>query len=348
MRVGGFRVLLVGGHGFIGSHLATELAMHGHQVMVLDPEPAPLVPPSEVDLGIADGRGGKVCRPIVGEAPGALLRAEAWEPEVVVHLAAAVGRVFGEDDRYRTISTNASLTASVAEWSRQIGARLVYVSTSEVYGDVGSRVASEDMVRDRWALPHNLYGLSKRWGEEAATLYTVGEARRDSDGALRSPAGLQIVRPSMPYGPGLPPGRGRAAIVNMLDQAYRGAEIVTHDGAERSWCWVGDAVRAFRLIVERGQVALAPEDVMAGWGCYNLGRDDAAVPMVYVARLACLIAGRSEAEAERLIRLVKAPPNQTTVKRLATSKIRGLGWQPEVELEDGMRATARWLGHVRA
>ena len=339
------KVLLVGGHGFIGSHLRVELAVHGHDVAVVDPAPRPLVPPSAVaERWIAES-GGLLNRAVGSEAPWALREVASWQPDVVVHLAAAVGRVFGEDNHARTIESNAALTADVAEWARAHAARLVYVSTSEVYGDVGTRVASEDMPRDRWALPHNLYGLSKRWGEEVATLYAVGAARRDRDASL-PPTALQIVRPSMPYGPGLPPGRGRAAIVNMLAQAHAGRPIPTHTGSERSWCWVGDLVSAFRVVIEDGQQAVSPEDVAAGWGCYNLGRDDAAVPMAYVARLACLIVGRSEREADELVEMVDAPSNQTTVKRLATSKIRGLGWRPVVDLETGMRATYAWLGEA--
>ena len=320
------KITLIGGGGFIGSHLARELVEHDHDVLVLDPA-SPLI---EVD-GVQYAR---------RSAPDYLDLAAGRN--VVVHLAAAVGRVFGEDSPALTIESNASLTASVARWCRLDGQRLVYVSTSEVYGDVGTRVAREDDASAAWALPHNLYGLSKRWGEEVATLYAVGAARRDVEEA-RPTAGLQIVRPSMPYGPGLPAGRGRATNMNIKDKKEQRERIPTHAGAERSWCWIGDLVAGIRLVVERGQVAESVADVASGWGCYNAGRDDAPVPMLYVARQACFLAGLSEAEAERLIDVVPAPDNQTVVKRLSTSKLRNLGWSPRVDLEQGMTETRRWL-----
>ena len=62
--------------------------------------------------------------------------------------------------------------------------------------------------------------------------------------------------------------------------------------------------------------------------------------MLEVARLACKLAGAPE----DLIVEVDAPPGQTVVKRLATDRLRGLGWSPTVELEDGMEQVYE---HVR-
>jgi nucleoside-diphosphate-sugar epimerase len=181
-----------------------------------------------------------------------------------------------------------------------------------VYGDQGTAICDE--YEGPFGIPHNVYGLSKRWGEDACVLY--------------APDGLVILRFSMPYGPGLPAGRGRAAIINMLWQALRRQPIPVHVGAERSWCWVGDTVRAARLALEDGA------------GAYNVGRDDAAIPMEYVATIACALTG---ADHNQLIDLVEAPPNQTVVKRLSTERVRSLGWQPEVDLHEGMERTLEWV-----
>jgi nucleoside-diphosphate-sugar epimerase len=246
---------------------------------------------------------------------------QAHKPDVLVHLAAKVGRLFGEDDVLETVGDNAGMTALVAQACGQAGVRMVYASTSEVYGDRGDTVCAEDDLY-KWTLeqaltvshlPHNAYGLSKRWGEEACRLY--------------APDDLTIWRPSMPYGPGLPHGRGRAAIVNMLWQADNRQPIPVHQGSERSWCWVGDAVRAMRLTLEQPG------------GVWNIGRDDAGVPMQRVAEMACELTGAPES----LIELIPAPPRQTVVKRLATEKLREIGWRPEVELAEGMERTLAWV-----
>jgi nucleoside-diphosphate-sugar epimerase len=244
--------------------------------------------------------------------PGVADRAVAdFRPDVVVHLAAKVGRLFGEDNPADTITDNAGMTALVAKATAKHGARLVYASTSEVYGDQGSAVCDE--YAGPFGLPHNIYGLSKRWGEDACVLYC--------------PDQLVVLRFSMPYGPGLPAGRGRAAIINMLWQALRREPIPVHAGAERSWCWIGDTVRAARLALENGE------------GAYNVGRDDAAVTMERVAERACWLTGADIG----LVELVQAPANQTVVKRLSTERVRRLGWQPEVELEEGMERTLEWV-----
>lgn len=236
------------------------------------------------------------------------------KPEVVVHLAAQVGRLHGEEDWRHTIESNAVITSFVAHAAHEAGVKqFVYTSTSEVYGDHAHAVCHED--DGPWGLPHNLYGLSKRWGEEAARLYY--------------PRGLlQVVRPSMPYGPGAPPGKGRRAMDNMLWQALHHKTITVHKGALRSWCWIGDLVRAWRLVIESRQP-----------GAFNIGRDDDERLMLEIAQRACALADAPLG----LIKEVEAPGRQTVVKRLSTQKIRDLGWLPEVELEEGIETVFNWI-----
>lgn len=297
------RILVTGSAGFIGTHLSHELRLHGHTVHGADIQAGNTWWQSQVDLRAA------------GSLPDGSY-------DACVHLAAKVGRLFGEDSLTETTLDNAAMTAEIAQQCGERGIRLVYASTSEVYGDRGEHECSEFSLYEDFGphphphppLPHNLYGLSKRWGEEACQLY--------------APDGLQILRLSMPYGPGLPAGRGRAAIVNMLYQALHGQPIPVHRGSERSWCWIGDTARAIRMVIESGQA-----------GAFNVGRDDAAVPMTRVAEIACDLTGASES----LIHEVDAPARQTVVKRLSTAKIRSLGWEPEVELWEGMERTLEWV-----
>lgn len=293
------RILVTGSHGFIGTWLVRELIMAGHK------------------LGSCDFKVGGPGGPFDLRVPGVATDViEAARPEVVVHLAAKVGRLFGEDNPAETIIDNAGMTALVAQATGLFGARFVYASTSEIYGDNGAAECEEE--NGPFTLPHNVYGLSKGWGEDVAELY--------------APEGLTFLRFSMPYGPGLPAGRGRAAIINMLWQAKRNAPMPVHRGAERSWCWIGDTVRAARLAIEEGE------------GAYNVGRDDDGVTMAEVARMACEIYDR---DPDELIEFVDAPGNQTVVKRLATKRIGALGWRPEMPLEMGMDITAReWVDHL--
>ena len=285
------RIAITGVNGFIGLNLKKELEDHGHTVFGID---------------------------INGDNPQNLLNEnvfKSWidevKPDLVYHLAAQVGRLFGEQDVVHTVRHNAEITTIVAKWCGELNIRLAYVSTSEVYGDQGENNCDE---YGELKLSHNLYGVTKYWGEQAAQLF--------------APNNLVIARLSMPYGPGVPPGKGRRAMDTMLWQAFHGMPITVHAGAERSWCWIGDTVKALRMIIEH------PES-----GIYNVGRDDDPRTMLEIAEHACDLAGASK----DLIQVIPAPGMQTIVKRLTTERIRQLGWVPSVELEDGIKEVFEWI-----
>jgi nucleoside-diphosphate-sugar epimerase len=277
------RVVVTGGTGFIGAHLAGELERGGHTVFPL-------------------GRGhGDLTEPGVAEQ---LL--ETHSPDAVVHLAALVGRAIGEENPAETIRQNVTATAHVAAACAAHAARLLYGSTTEVYGPLGDRIVTEETPLD--VPPDTVYGLSKRAGEEAALRFVPDAA---------------LLRLSMPYGPGDAPGRARGAIVNMLDQAAQGQRIRVYRGDERSWCWVGDSARAIALLTERSER-----------GPWNIGRDDDRRSMLDVAHVVCRVTGASP----ELIDEVDAPSAPAS-GHVSTAKLRALGWRPEVDFEDGLRRT---------
>lgn len=291
------RFLVTGGEGFIGQHLKAELMSHGHEVRV-------------ADWGPSHYRAFDLSR------PGVFARILGTDfPDRVVHLAAQVGREFGEQDVTHTITSNATMTALIARVCGEANIPVTYVSTSEIYGDQGEETCYEYGVQ---YLPHNLYGLSKRWGEEACQLY--------------APVDLQVLRPSMPYGPGAPPGRGRRAMDNFIWHAQHNRPIVVHAGAERSWCWIGDMVRAFRIILEHNMA-----------GIWNVGRDDRNYSLYALAAdIIRMTNSRSEIEE------IAAPSNQTVIKRLSTRRLRDMGWEPEVELEEGLQHMIEWISNFDA
>jgi nucleoside-diphosphate-sugar epimerase len=292
------RILITGHMGFIGQWLWRELERTGHEAVGVDIRQA--------QNGVCDLR-----------KPGVFTEQLGFhEADYVVHLAAQVGREFGEDDVEHTISSNVTMSALVGRACAERGVPLLYASSSEIYGDQGDDEVHEST---KPRLPHNLYGLTKRQGEEVLALY--------------GPPELAICRLSMPYGPGAPPGRGRRAMDNIIWQAQHGRPITIHRGAERSWCWVGDLVSAMRLIIEAG-----------ARGPFNVGRDDRPLSMEQLARWVCNLTDADES----LIELVDPPPNQTVVKRLSTDKVRGMGWKPRIELGQGLPAMLRWIAHFDA
>lgn len=291
------RVLITGDAGFIGGHLTRELLEHGYEVEGHDKPDGDLRQPGVFATHL-----------------------DACEPDLVIHLAAQVGRLFGEQDLTHTIESNVTMTALLARACGERGVPVLYASSSEVYGDRGTYNCHE---AGGCVLPHNLYGLSKRVGEELLQLYA-------SDG-------LRIVRLSMPAGAGAPPGAGRRALDTFLWQAHHRMPLTVHRGAERSWCHVADAVAGIRLVLESG--LRLEQRGSRGYGIFNIGRDDKPVSMEALARMCCDIAGAPY----DLIEVVDPPKAQTVVKRLSTKKLRGLGWWPTRDLEDIIVDTYNWV-----
>jgi nucleoside-diphosphate-sugar epimerase len=268
------RVLITGASSFIGSHLDRELQDAGHLVSGID--------------GATDVR-----RAIASH-----------KAEVLIHLEGESSGLLGEDSVFKTVGDTAGVTAEVAKACGELGVRLIYASTDEIYGDTGGAVSTEE---GPFELPQTTYALGKLMGESLGLLY--------------APNGLTVLRISSTYGPG-----GRSAIVNLLLRAQHGLPIPVHIGAERSWCWIGDTVRAIRLVMEKSD------------GVYNIGRDDDSILMQDVAELICTLTGADKG----LIEAIKAPAQQTVVKRLSVQKLRRLGWEPKVSLYEGMEMTLDW------
>jgi nucleoside-diphosphate-sugar epimerase len=274
------RVLVTGASGFVGRALVEELR-HAEGAYEVHP------------LGRQDGD-----LSLEGVAEAAVAEAQ---PDVVVHGAARIGVLRCEDAPELAVRSNVLATAHVARAAGASGARLVYLSTSDVYGSAAA--ADEETP----PAPESLYALTKLWGEQAAALY--------------APERLVILRLANPYGPGVDAGQAKGAVPTMLRQAEAREPIPVFRGEARAFCWIGDVVRAVRLVLEAD-----------GEGILNVGSDGEPVALVDVARVACELAGAPH----DLIEEVEPPPGRV-MTRIATERIRALGWRPEVALDDGMR-----------
>jgi nucleoside-diphosphate-sugar epimerase len=152
--------------------------------------------------------------------------------------------------------------------------------------------------------PANFYALTKWWAEQVAQLY--------------APQGLLFLRLAAPYGPG-----SNGALPTMLRQAAGGEPVPAFRGESRSWLWIGDATRAIRLVLESGEE-----------GPFDIASDADPVLLTETARLACELAGASPELVEE-----RDPPPGRVMPRTSVERLRTLGWQPEVGLEEGLRLT---------
>jgi nucleoside-diphosphate-sugar epimerase len=230
-------------------------------------------------------------------------------PDVVVHAAARIGVVRCDEEPELTLRSNVLATALLARAAARHDARLAYVSTSDVYG---SAVEAEEGTPPA---PESLYAHAKLWGEQAAALY--------------APEGLTVLRLANPYGPGVGTEQGKGALTTMLRQAEARERIPVFGGEGRTWCWIDDTVRGIRLVLESGEE-----------GTFNVGSDGEPVALADTARLACELTGAPQELIEEV-----EPPAGRVMTRISIERLRGLGWRPEVALDEGMR---RLLESLRA
>lgn len=311
------RVAVTGAAGYIGGWLCAELNRRGHEVHAQDlAAPGPLdFPPRWVTFHTFD-----LCDP-----ERARWLAET-RPEVVIHLAALYGRVWGETDMVKTAGINAGLTAVLARDTAAIGARMMFMSSSEVYGAIANHRTCYTDARHGLVAPLeplNMYGLSKKWGEEACSRY--------------APDGLMVTRLNMPYGPAcypplpgsVPPTSGRPGPIgynvlhSMTWEAEHGFDLKVHEGTERCLTWVGDTVRGLAMIMESGRS-----------GTWNVNRNDDHRPVAELARKVADLTG-----SPSRILTEDPPPGVTLRKSLDNTGLLELGWQPAVDLDEGIKRT---------
>jgi nucleoside-diphosphate-sugar epimerase len=274
------RVMVTGASGFVGRALIEELR---HADAAYEVHPSGRQDGDLAEAGVADAA--------VAQA----------SPDVVVHAAARIGVVRCDEEPELAVRSNVLATTLLARAAGAQAARLLYLSTSDVYGSAAT--ADEETP----TAPESLYALTKLWGEQAAAHY--------------APERLAVLRLANPYGPGVDAGQAKGAVPTMLRQADAREPIPVFRGEARTFCWIGDVVRAIRLVLE------ADAD-----GTFNVGSDAEPVALVDVARVACELTG---APHELIVEV--EPPAGRVMTRIATERMRALGWRAEVGLDEGMR-----------
>ena len=312
-------VLVTGGAGFIGSHLLDALCGACHEVTVID--------------NLGSGRVANIADrlPHIRFVNSSILEddlvhAEVKRCDLVFHLAAAVGVHHVVRDPLDTILTNTCGTANVLSACLRYGKKVVFASSSEVYGKTSKipMMEGDDRVLGPTTVHRWSYATSKGIDEH----FVLACSQRGLP--------IVIVRYFNTYGPRLDPAGYGSVVANFLRPALTGAPItVFGDGRQtRCFTYVSDTVRGTLA------AAFTPE---AEGLIFNLG----TTRETSIVELAQLIRAKVGSTSE-----IRFAPYESyygagyedTRRRVPdiTRAAQTLGWQPKIGLDDGLDLVIDW------
>ncbi|MEM4780791.1 MAG: NAD-dependent epimerase/dehydratase family protein [Halalkalicoccus sp.] len=303
--------LVAGGGGFLGSHLCDALLETGREVVCVD--------------NFGSGRPENVAR--LSEHPrGSILEADVrGDPDLpdadeIYHLASRASPADFTEYPVRIALTNTEGTRHLLDHAVDCGARVLYASTSEVYGDPEVHPQPESYTGNVDIRgPRGCYDESKRFGE---TLTVAYEERYALD--------VRTVRIFNTYGPRMRVDDGRV-VPTFLAQALSGEDLTVYgDGSQtRSFCYVSDLVAGLRVAMD--------SDALCG-DVINLGRENERT----IESLAHTILEVCGADGEVVHEPL--PEDDPRRRRPDLEKARSvLDWEPTTPLREGLERTAAYI-----
>ena len=304
------RVVVLGGAGFLGSHLCDALLRRGDEVVAVDnfctgskdnvKHLASTKSFSLIDADICDGI------PVAGKVDLIFNFASPASPKQYLKMPLETLRVGSVGTEY------------AIKLALQNSARLIMASTSEVYGDPLENPQSETYFGNV-----NPFGLRSCYDE----------AKRFSEALLMahhrtSKLDLGIVRIFNTYGPRLDPDDGRV-VSTIIMQAIVNHDVTIHgDGSQtRSFCYVDDLIRGIIALADSSEV-----------GPINLGNNIE----VTVSKLAEMVLKLCGSKSKVVFTQAMEDDPQQRCPDLAQAKDK-LGWEPQVPVEVGLKKTIEWF-----
>ena len=307
------RVLVTGGAGFLGSHLIDRLLERGDEVLCVDN----LFTGDKSNLDHLAGHPRfefmrqDICFPLYVEV------------DAIYNLACPASPIHYQHDPVQTTKTSVIGAINMLGLAKRVKAPIFQASTSEVYGDPTVHPQPESY----WGNVNPIgvrscYDEGKRCAE---TLFFDYHRQHGID--------VKVVRIFNTYGPRMHPGDGRV-VSNFIVQALLGEDITIYgDGSQtRSFCYVDDLIEGFLRFMGAGPDVHGP---------INIGNPNEFTVRELAEKVLAKVGGKS--------RLVTKPlPQDDPMQRQPdiTQAREKLGWEPKVELDEGLDRTIEYFRKV--
>ena len=307
------KILVTGGAGFLGSHLCDKLIAQGHDVLCVD--------------NFFTGTKANVAH-LMSHPNFELMRHDVTFPlyvevDEIYNLACPASPIHYQRDPVQTTKTSVHGAINMLGLAKRVKAKILQASTSEVYGDPEVHPQPESY----WGKVNpvgirSCYDEGKRCAE---TLFFDYWRQHQLE--------IKVVRIFNTYGPRMHPNDGRV-VSNFIVQALRGEDITIYgDGSQtRSFCYVDDLLEAMVRAMNTGSEFTGP---------VNIG-NPTEFTMLELSELVLKLTKSKS-------RIVNQPLPQDDPKQrkpdIGLAK-EALGWEPKVNLEDGLRETISYFKKV--
>lgn len=307
------RILVSGGAGFIGSHLCTRLVNEGHDVICLD----------NFFTGSKDN-----IKHLKGNHHFEVVRHDVTYPysaevDEIYNLACPASPIHYQHDPIQTAKTSVMGAINMLGLAMRLDAKILQASTSEVYGDPIIHPQPESYWGNVNPVGYrSCYDEGKRCAE---TLFM--------DYYRQNQTRIKIIRIFNTYGPRMLPNDGRV-VSNFIIQALNNEDITIYgDGKQtRSFQYIDDLIEGMVRMMDT-------EDDFTG--PINIGNPN-EFPVLELAERVIRMTGSTSKIVFKPLPTDDPKQRQPDIK-LAKEK---LGWQPTVELEDGLKRMIEYFKNV--
>ena len=307
------RIVITGGAGFLGSHLADNLLARGDEVVAID--------------NLSTGNKANI-EHLFGVEGFTFVEHDVsnyvWVPgdvDAVLHFASPASPIDYLEMPIQTLKVGSLGTHNTLGLALDKGATYFIASTSEVYGDPLVHPQTEQYWGNVNPVgPRGVYDEAKRFSEAMTMAY---HRYHDLD--------TRIVRIFNTYGPRMRPDDGRV-VSNFIVQALKGEPLTIYgDGSQtRSFCFVEDEIRGLIALLDSGE-----NDPV------NVGNPN-EFTIAELAEIVLEITGSSSK-----IEMHPLPTDDPTQRKPDITRAREiLGWEPQVQLREGVERTVEYFRTV--